>query len=129
MSCQIGIYSDTDDAVDNWKSLIYLDDEQSPRDLLRELAPFLREFYGRRQTEDAEAMAAWLAWYLIDSSLVAPGSLNRIALSREVTSDVDFFLRVAPAQVEVFHIDDLLEWRLIASMDLALDQVEVESEQ
>jgi hypothetical protein len=128
MPCQIGIYESPNDSLDNWNALIYLREAQTPRDLLREMAPFLRQFHALHDMHDAESLGAWLTWHLIDSSAVVGMDLPRIALSRQIQTDIEYFCRVTPGLVEVYRVDELLEWRIIAALEIPQDQVGVEAE-
>lgn len=125
MTCQLGIYDHHDDAIDQWNALIHLRDERPPRNLLREIAPFLREFHVQQDMRDTESLGAWLIWYLIDSSLASANELGHIAVSREVRGDIDYFYKISPGLVEVFRIDELLEWQRIAAAEIIREPVEL----
>ena len=123
MTCQIGIYDAPDSGIDHWNTLIYLEYDWSPRDILREIAPFLREF--DQNMADTGSLSAWLTWYLIDANLASARKLFHIALSREIRSDIDFFYKLSPAAVEVYSIDEVLNWKLIATVEVAQETVEI----
>lgn len=126
MDCQFGIYTSPADKIDQWNALIYLHDDQSPRDLLRDIAPFLREFHARQGMGNAESLAAWLTWYLIDSSVFSASELPRIAVSKEIRGDIDYFYRISPGMVEVYSIDELLDWQRIAAVEIPQEPVELD---
>jgi hypothetical protein len=127
MSCQIGIYESPDDSFDHWSSLIYLPDSQTPRDLLRDVVPFLKQFHALHDMHDAGSLGAWLAWHLIDSSVADSMDMPRVSLSRQIQTDIDYFCRVSPGQVEVYNVDEVLEWRIIAAVEIPQEAVEVEA--
>jgi hypothetical protein len=126
MDCQFGIYASPADKVDQWTTLIYLQGDQPPRDLLREISPFLREFHAHQGMEDTESLAAWLTWYLIDSSAFSADELPRIAISRAIRSDIDYFYRLSPGMVEVYTIDELFDWKRIAVAEIPQEPVELD---
>ena len=82
MRSQIGIYRETDDDYEHWAGLISLDSPLGPRDLLAELAPFLRRFHCGHGMEDAGGLAAWLAWKLVDMRDGGDASFGGITLER-----------------------------------------------
>lgn len=127
MSCQIGIYQRSDASLDDWNALIHLQNDPPPRDLLRQLVPFLREFQAFRGMEDAESLGAWLTWHLIDSSAVPDGDWPRVALTRQIETNIDYFCRVSPGVVEVYSIDEVLDWRMIAAMEISPESVGTET--
>ena len=127
MACQIGIYGDRTNGVDQWDALIQLEDGRSPRDVLREITPFLREFHTQQDMHDTECLASWLNWFLIDASMTSPHTLARIATSREIRPDSDYFYKISPGLIEVYSIDEVLEWRLIAAVEIDLEPIEVET--
>ena len=128
MPCQIGIYEDPNDSLDNWNALIYLEDDRAPRDLLRGVVPFLREFGTAHDMQDAGALSAWLTWYLIDSRVAPEQPLPRVRLSRQIQSQIDAFYRISPGLVEVYSIDELLDWRMIAAVEVPPRPAEVQTE-
>ena len=101
MKCQLGIYRSRETALDQWDSLIYLDSERTPRNILRDLTPFLRAFHARRGMNKADSLAAWLTWNLIHRGLVAGDQSNfsGISLGQEIRGDIDFFYRISPGLV------------------------------
>jgi len=125
MSCQIGLYDDRKNTVDQWDALIYLQDDRPPRHVLHQITPFLREFHATQDMADAPSLAAWLTWYLIDASMASGPGLSRIAVSRQVRGDIDFFFKISPGIIEVYSIDEVLEWALIATVEILQETVEL----
>lgn len=123
MTCQIGIYDSPDSSIDHWNTLIYLEYDRSSRDMLREIAPFLRDFV--QDMADTGSLSAWFTWYLIDANLASARESFHIALSREIRSDIDFFYKLSPGAVEVYSIDEVLDWKLIATVEIAQETVEI----
>lgn len=124
MTCQIGIYEHHDDSLENWNTLISLQNQQPPRELLRRIIPVLKDFQNSQYKRDIGSLSALLTWHLVDSAAVPKGELPRIALSRQIGSNIDYFCRVSPLVVEVYSIDEVLEWQMIAAMEI--DQAPVE---
>ena len=110
MKCHIGVYRDANQPLDHWEGLFYLHDRRSARDFLDALTPFLHEFHAHEGMDETGALSAWLAWHLIDSAADGDENFFEIALSKEIRSDIDFFFRISVGLVEVFRIDELLEW-------------------
>ena len=125
MKSQIGIYEDADMGIDEWDSLIYLQSEGAPSDLLDRIRPFLREFHLRRDMADTASLGAWLIWHLAMRADVR--SFSGIAIERKIRHELDFFYRISPGLVEVFRVDDLLEWRPLARIEIPCDIAEVEA--
>ena len=127
MKCQLGVYRSRETALEQWDCLIYLESERTPRNILRDLTPFLRTFHARRGMRKADRLAAWLTWNLIHRGLVAgdPSNFAGIAVSREIRGDIDFFYRISPGLVEVHRINELLDWVRIAAVEISLEPVAV----
>ena len=123
MKCQIGVYRDANQPPDQWDGLIYLQDRRSAREFLDALTPFLREFHANEGMDDTGALSAWLAWHLIDSAAARSESFFEIALSKEIRSDIDFFFKVSSGLVEVFRIDQVLEWHPVVRADIPITAV------
>ncbi|MEW6749938.1 MAG: hypothetical protein AB1505_03055 [Candidatus Latescibacterota bacterium] len=127
MLCQIGIYADCKDALDHWSALITVQDNRSPRDMLREIAPFLRQFQLQQDMHDTESLAAWLTWYLIEAGMGSDTYPARVSLDRAIRGDINCFYKVSPGLVEVYSVDELLEWKLIAAVEIDRQPLPVES--
>ena len=127
MKCQLGIYRSRESALDQWDCLIHLDSERTPRNILRDLTPFLRSFHARRGMRKADSLAAWLTWNLIHRGLVAGDQSNfsGISLGQEIRGDIDFFYRISPGLVEVHRINEFLEWVRIATVEISQEPVAV----
>ena len=125
MSCQIGIYSDRKITIDQWDVLIYLCEHRSPRDVLRDITPFLREFHTTQDMTETGGLAAWFTWFLIDRGLGTAEDPFGIAISLQIRGDIDFFYKISPGMVEVYRIDELLEWSLIAAVEIPQEAVEL----
>jgi len=123
MKCHIGVYRDANQPPDQWDGLIYLQDRRSAREFLDALTPFLREFHANEGMDDTGALSAWLAWHLIDSAAARSESFFEIALSKEIRSDIDFFFKVSFGLVEVFRIDEVLEWHPVVRADIPITAV------
>ena len=123
MKCHIGVYRDASQPPDQWDGLIYLQDRRSAREFLDALTPFLREFHANEGMDDTGALSAWLAWHLIDSAAARSESFFEIALSKEIRSDIDFFFKVSFGLVEVFRIDEVLEWHPVVRADIPITAV------
>ena len=123
MKCHIGVYRDANQPPDQWDGLIYLQDRRSAREFLDALTPFLREFHANEGMDDTRALSAWLAWHLIDSAAARSESFFEIALSKEIRSDIDFFFKVSSGLVEVFRIDEVLEWHPVVRADIPITAV------
>ena len=123
MKCHIGVYRDANQPPDQWDGLIYLQDRRSAREFLDALTPFLREFHANEGMDDTGALSAWLAWHLIDSAAARSESFFEIALSKEIRSDIDFFFKVSSGLVEVFRIDQVLEWHPVVRADIPITAV------
>jgi hypothetical protein len=123
MKCHIGVYRDANQPPDQWDGLIYLQDRRSAREFLDALTPFLREFHANEGMDDTGALSAWLAWHLIDSAAARSESFFEIALSKEIRSDIDFFFKVSSGLVEVFRIDEVLEWHPVVRADIPITAV------
>jgi hypothetical protein len=133
MRCQIGIYRETYAEYEEWAGLICLDSTLSPKDILNELGPFLRRFHCTHGMEDAGGLAAWLAWKLIDIRSEDEVAFSGISLERELAIDIDYFYRVTPGSVEVFRVDEVLEWNPVARLEVECqaneeEMVEAESQ-
>ena len=123
MKCHIGVYRDANQPPDQWDGLIYLQARRSAREFLDALTPFLREFHANEGMDDTGALSAWLAWHLIDSAAARSESFFEIALSKEIRSDIDFFFKVSSGLVEVFRIDEVLEWHPVVRADIPITAV------
>ena len=123
MKCHIGVYRDANQPPDQWDGLIYLQDRRSAREFLDALTPFLREFHANEGMDDTGALSAWLAWHLIDSAAARSESFFEIALSKEIRSDIDFFFKVSSGLVEVFRIDQVLEWHPVVRANIPITAV------
>ena len=123
MKCHIGVYRDASQPPDQWDGLIYLQDRRSAREFLDALTPFLHEFHANEGMDDTGALSAWLAWHLIDSAAARSESFFEIALSKEIRSDIDFFFKVSSGLVEVFRIDEVLEWHPVVRADIPITAV------
>ncbi len=120
MSCQFGIYADREAPLDQFEVLIYQVDHGSPRATLNVIAPFLRTFHAEQGMDDTGLLGAALTWYLIDLHLDSmPGViLPKVEIVNEIQSELDFFYRISPGCVDVYRIDDRLEWNLIAVLEI-----------
>ncbi len=127
MNCQIGIYSDLEVSIEQWDTLISLDTDCSPRDLLDSITPLLSAFNTRRGGDDTRGLEAWLVWNLINAGLADAWSFSGIGIDKELRSDMDFFVKISSGLAEVYRIDELLEWNLIARLEVPFDDVEVEA--
>jgi hypothetical protein len=125
MKYQIGLYRNREQPLDQWDALIDLQDPRSARDLLRDLTPFLREYHCAHGMEDTQGLAAWLAWYLIEAHLASGQDFSGIALGSELRGDIDFFYRLSPGLLEVYRLDELLEWHPVARAEIRCAPVEV----
>ena len=126
MRSQIGIYRETDEDYEHWAGLILLESPLGPRDLLAELAPFLRRFHCGHGMEDAAGLAAWLAWKLVDMRDGGDTSFEGVSIERELAIDIEFFYRVTPGSVEVFRIDEVFEWHPVARLEVECASAEEE---
>ena len=125
MSCQLGIYRDREHRIDEQEALIYQHGDGSPRDTLRLLAPFLRAFQATRNMADTGHLTARLTWYLIDSGR-DPGrgsGFPDVEISREIRGDIDFFCKISPGYVDVFRVNEILEWKPIATLEIPTSPV------
>ena len=127
MRSQIGIYRETDEDYEHWAGLILLESSLGPRDLLAELAPFLRRFHCGHGMEDAAGLAAWLAWKLVDMRDGDDTSFEGVSIARELAIDIEFFYRVTPGSVEVFRIDEVFEWHPVARLEVECAPAEEEA--
>ncbi len=120
MSCQFGIYADREVPLDQSEVLIYQLDHGSPRATLNVIAPFLRTFHGEQGMDDTGLLGAALTWYLIDLHLDSmPGLiLPKVEIVKEIQAELDFFYRISPGCVDVYRIDDRLEWNAIAVLEI-----------
>ena len=121
MSCQFGIYPDRDFGIDDWDALIYQDYDESPRTLLETLTPFLRTFHTIQDMTETGNLAADLVWCLVEvspHSTMGPG-FSRIEISREIRSGIDFFYKISPGFVDVYRVDEVLEWKRIATAEIS----------
>ena len=118
MKCHIGVYSDANQPPDQWEGLLYLHDCRSAREFLDALTPFLREFHANEGMDDTGALSAWLAWHLIDSAAARGEDFFDIALSKEIRGDIDFFFKISIGLVEVFRIDEVLEWHPVVCTEI-----------
>ena len=118
IKCHIGVYRDANQPMDQWDDLIYLQDRRSAREFLDTLTPFLREFHANEGMDDTGAVSAGLAWHLIDSAAARGEAFFEIAVSKEIRSAINFFFRISSGLVEVFRIDQVLEWHPVVSTDI-----------
>ena len=118
MKCHIGVYRDANQPPDQWDGLLYLQDRRSAREFLDALTPFLREFHTNEGMDDTGALSAWLTWHLIDSAAARGEAFFEIAVSKEIRSDINFFFKISSGLVEVFRIDQVLEWHPVVSTDI-----------
>ena len=125
MKCQIGLYSEEDAAVDQFSALVDLESTDSARDLLNSLTPFLKEFHCAHGMDDTQTLAAWLPWHLIEIGRESFDDLNSIGVSRQINAHIDFFVKLSPGLVEVFRIDELLEWHALARVEITCESVDV----
>ena len=127
MKCQLGVYRSRETALEQWDCLIYLESKRTPRNILRDLTPFLRTFHARRGMRKADSLAAWLIWNLIHRGLVVgdQSEFTGIGVGNEIRGDIDFFFRISPGLVEVHRIDQLLDWIRIAAVEIPLESVAV----
>jgi hypothetical protein len=125
MKCQIGIYNEIDAATDQWVALIDLQSKSSARDLLNTLAPFLKEFHCEHGMDDTQTLAAWLTWHLVEIGQENFDQLSDIGMSREIDAQNDFFVKLSPGLIEIFRIDELLEWRPLAHIEITCDPVQI----
>lgn len=123
MTCQFGIYASAAAAMDDWSALILVERDVPPRDLLRDIAPLLRDFHARQGMDDAERLAAWLTWYLVDGNSFAAEGPPGVSVGRTIRPDVDFFYRISPGLVEAFRVDEVLDWRRIAALEIPREEV------
>ena len=125
MKYQIGLYSDEGVAVDQFSALIGIECTDSARDLLNSLTPFLKEFHCAHGMDDTQTLAAWLPWHLIEIGRESFDDLNSIGVSRQINAHIDFFVKLSPGLVEVFRIDELLEWHALARVEITCESVDV----
>jgi hypothetical protein len=125
MKFQIGLYNETDTAVDQFFALIDLECAYSARDLLNALTPFLKEFHCAHGMDDTQALAAWLPWHLIEVGREEFEDLGAIGINRQIDAHIDFFIKLSPGLVEVFRIDELLEWHVLAQVEITCESIEV----
>ena len=120
MSCQFGIYADRDAPLDQSEVLVYQEDHGSPRSTLNVIAPFLTTFHAEQGMDDTGLLGAALTWYLIDLHLDSMPSvmLPKVELVKEIQGGLDFFYKLSPGCVEVFRIDERLEWTAIAVLEI-----------
>lgn len=128
MRCQIGVYPNAQISLEQGEILVYLSTDQSPREVLDALVPFLRKFHMLQGMAETETLAAWLTWELINMGMVSAEEhgFSGIGLSRRVRSDIEFFYRISPGQAEVFHIDELFDWHPIAAVDIPWEAMELD---
>jgi hypothetical protein len=127
MRCQIGVYANSHASFEQGEVLVYLSTDQSARQVLEAVVPFLRRFQVTQGMEQTETLAAWLTWHLINMGMVSadePG-FSGIGLGRRVRSDIEFFFRVTPGRIEVSRIDDLLDWHPLAAVDIPQETLEL----
>ena len=125
MKCQIGLYSEVDAAVDQFSALVDLECTDSARDLLNSLTPFLKEFHCTHGMDDTQTLAAWLPWHLIEVGRESFDELSSIVISRQINAHIDFFVKLSPGLVEVFRIDELLEWHVLAQVEITCESVDL----
>ena len=127
MKCQLGVYRSRETALEQWDCLIYLESERTPRNILRDLTPFLRSFHAQRGMRKADHLSAWLIWNLIHRGLVSgdQGEYAGIGVDHEIRGDIDFFFRISPGLVEVHHINQLRDGIRIAAVEISLEPVAV----
>jgi hypothetical protein len=125
MKCHIGIYRDANQPPDQWDGLIYLHDRRSAREFLDTLTPFLKEFHANEGMDDTGSLSVWLAWHLIDSTADQGEPFLEIAMSREIRSDIDFFFKISSGFVEVYRIDEVLEWHPVVHIEIPSPSVSV----
>ncbi|MFT5085899.1 MAG: hypothetical protein ACI906_000309 [Candidatus Latescibacterota bacterium] len=125
MKCQIGLYTEIDAAIDQWVSLIDLQSNHSAKDLLEVLIPFLKDFHSEHGMDDAPTLAAWLPWHLIEVGKETFDDLSAISINRQINPRIDFFVKLSPGLVEVFRIDELLEWHPLAQVEVVCEPVEI----
>ncbi len=125
MKCQIGLYNEIDLAIDHFAVLIDLECDYSARDLLNMLTPFLKEFHCEHGMEDSQTLAAWLPWHLIEIGRDEFTDLSAIGINRQIDAHIDFFIKLSPGLVEVFRIDELLEWHPLAQTEITCESVEL----
>ncbi len=120
MSCQFGIYTDREAPLDHSEVLIYQQDHGSPRSTLNVIAPFLRTFHAEQGMDDTGLLGAALTWYLIDLHLDAmPGvMLPKVEVVKDIQGGLEFFYKLSPGCVDVYRIDDRLEWTVIAVLEI-----------
>ena len=125
MKYQIGLYSDEDAAVDQFSALIGIECTDSARDLLNSLTPFLKEFHCAHGMDDTQTLAAWLPWHLIEIGRESFEDLSSIGISRHTNAHINFFVKLSPGLVEVFRIDELLEWHALARVEVTCESVDI----
>lgn len=125
MKCQIGLYNEIDAAIDQWVSLIDLQSSNSAKELLEVLTPFLKEFHCEHGMDDTPTLAAWLPWHLIEVGKETFEDLSAIGLNRQINAHVDFFVKLSPGLIEVFRIDELLEWHPLAQVEIVCEPLEM----
>lgn len=121
MNSQIGVYADSYDHLEQWAGLISLADPIGPRDLLAQLGPFLRQFHCDKGMEDAGGLTAWIAWKMVQDQADPEPSFEGVTVDRELRVDIEYFYRITPGQVEVFRIDEVLEWHPIAQLEITCE--------
>ena len=125
MKYQIGIYGDEQAAVDQFSAIVEIECPDSARDLLNSLTPFLKEFHCAHGMDDTQTLAAWLPWHLIEIGRESFDDLSSIGISRQINAHIDFFIKLSPGLVEVFRIDELLEWHALAQVEITCEPVDV----
>ena len=75
--------------------------------------------------DDTQTLAAWLPWHLIEIGRESFEDLSSIGISRQINAHIDFFVKLSPGLVEVFRIDDLLEWHALAQVEITCESVDV----
>ena len=123
MKCHIGVYSDANQPPDQWEGLIYLHDTSSAREFLNRLTPFLREFHSNEGMDDTESLTVWLGWHLIDSAAARGEKFFEIGLCKEIRNDISFFFKISAGLVEVFRIDEVLEWHPVVRTEIPSNAV------
>ena len=73
-------------------------------------APFLGEMTHKRELAEAKESFE---------------DLSSIGFSRQISAHINFFIKLSPGLVEVFRIDELLEWHALARVEITCKSVDV----
>jgi len=128
--CQIGIYNKKEDKLEDFEVLIYRHSDGYPGTVsgsqygvLQELVPFLKYWKKTRGISDTEYCGARLLQKLTNTY---DGDMLEIEKDRKEKmftgilgygicktfhSDIEYFYKVYPDEVQVFSVDDFLEER------------------